>query len=91
MHRNLDIQQEHLVSLKEASKHLPKRNGKRTHYSTVFRWATKGARGRKLESVLIGGMRYTSIEAFDRFTAPATMVDLETGEVIAQILSNDGV
>ena len=91
MHRNLDIQQEQLISLKEAPKHLPKRNGKRTHYSTVFRWATKGARGRKLESVLIGGMRYTSVEALSRFTASATAVDLETGEIIAQILSREGV
>lgn len=91
MHCNLDLQHEHLVSLKDATKHLPKRNGKRTHYSTLFRWATKGTRGRKLESVLIGGVRYTSLEALDRFSTPSTMVDLDTNKVIAQILANEGV
>jgi hypothetical protein len=87
----VNLVQEQLISLKEAPKHLPKRNGKRTHYSTVFRWATKGARGRRLESVFIGGVRYTSIEALNRFAATATMVDLETDTMIAQILDAEGV
>jgi hypothetical protein len=91
MHRPLDIEHEQLISLKEVPKHLPRRNGKRTHYSTVFRWATRGARGRKLESVLLGGVRYTSLEALGRFAASATMVDADTGDVIAQILARDGL
>ena len=91
MTHNVDIQHEQLVSLKEASKLLPKRNGKRMHYSTIYRWATKGARGRKLESVHLGGVLYTSVEAISRFTAPASMVDLETGQAIAHILANDGM
>ncbi len=91
MHRNLDIEEERLIPLKEAAQHLPRRNGKRTHYSTVFRWATKGARGRKLDTVLIGGMRYTSMEALHRFTTATTAVDLEAGDVIAEMLASDGV
>jgi hypothetical protein len=91
MNCTFDIEQEDLISLKDVPKHLPKRNGKRMHYSTVFRWATKGARGRRLESILIGGMRYTSRAALSRFTSSATMVDLETGALIAQILDREGV
>ena len=35
--------------------------------ATAWRWATKGCRGHKLESVAIGGRRVTSQEAFNRF------------------------
>lgn len=55
------------VPLTEAPNHLPKRRGKKVHYSTIYRWATKGARGRVLESVIIGGIRYTTVEALQRF------------------------
>jgi len=60
---------ETLVSLREASSYLPRRRGKKVHYSTVFRWATKGARGQLLESTLIGGVRYTTLEALRRFSS----------------------
>src|SRR4051812_18032861 len=36
--------------------------------ATLWRWAMKGIRGVKLDTVVIGGRRYTSVEAFDRFT-----------------------
>ena len=36
---------------------------------TVWRWATKGVRGVKLESLAIGGKRITSREAFERFVS----------------------
>lgn len=55
------------IALSDVPAYLPKRHGKKTHYSTVFRWATKGARGRRLETVLVGGIRYTSFEALERF------------------------
>lgn len=37
------------------------------HVATVWRWAMHGVRGVKLESVVIGGCRYTSREAVARF------------------------
>jgi hypothetical protein len=40
--------------------------------STVWRWALRGARGVKLESMAVGGRRYTTIEAVERFTARCT-------------------
>jgi hypothetical protein len=35
--------------------------------ATCWRWALRGVRGRRLETFLIGGRRYTSREAVDRF------------------------
>jgi hypothetical protein len=49
--------------------YVPKRRGKKVHYSTVYRWATKGARGRRLDTVLSGGIRYTTVEEVGRFLA----------------------
>lgn len=38
-------------------------------YKTIFGWTRTGARGVLLESFLLGGCRYTSIEAVERFIA----------------------
>ncbi len=35
--------------------------------STIWRWAQSGVRGHKLETWHIGAMRYTSVEALERF------------------------
>lgn len=35
--------------------------------STVWRWTLRGCRGHKLETLLVGGQRYTSVEALERF------------------------
>ena len=67
MHRGIDLQSEQLIAISEVPRYLPKRNGKRTHYQTVFRWVTKGSGGRFLESVRVGKRRFTSLEALHRF------------------------
>lgn len=64
----INLQSETLLPLTEAAKHLPRRNGKKVHHSTLYRWATKGVRGRVLATIMVGGIRYTSIEALGRFT-----------------------
>ena len=56
---------ESLLTLKAAAKLLPGN----PHYATLFRWAQKGCRGTRLETILVGGIRYTSREALDRFIA----------------------
>ena len=55
------------IPFSEVPSLLPRRNGKKVHYMTVHRWAKRGARGRVLESTLIGGVRYTSLAALNRF------------------------
>ena len=63
----IELSAETAITIAEVPLHIPKRHGRKVHYSTVYRWMTKGVRGRKLESLLIGGVRYTTIEALARF------------------------
>lgn len=90
---NKDLQHEQAITLAEGVNHLPKRNGKKVHYSTVYRWATKGVRGRVLESRLVGGIRYTTVEAVQRFLAadPVSRSHLTIDTAINDILAKDGV
>ena len=39
---------------------------------TPWRWAQKGAKGAKLETICVGGKRQTSRQAFARFVAATT-------------------
>jgi hypothetical protein len=59
----IDMHNETLLAIAEVSDHVPTH----PHVATVWRWIQKGIRGVRLESVLIGGMRYTSKEALQRF------------------------
>ncbi|MCB0311329.1 MAG: DUF1580 domain-containing protein [Bdellovibrionales bacterium] len=83
MNNALELQKETLISFTDVPKLLPKRRGKKVHYSTIYRWATKGARGRILESQLIGGIRYTSIPALNRFLGTTTVQEGENHEAAA--------
>jgi hypothetical protein len=59
---------ETLVTLTEASKKLPNR----PHASTIWRWYKVGVRGRRLETIVMGGRRLTSLEALSRFAGALT-------------------
>lgn len=54
------------IPIGDVSKYVTDR---RISTSTTARWMTRGVRGVVLESFLIGGRRYTTREAFDRFLA----------------------
>ena len=86
------FQSEGWVSLTEVPAILPKKNGKKIHYSTVYRWITKGARGRVLESHLIGGARFTTIEALNRFFETTTIQANDTGvdDAIERFMQSPG-
>jgi hypothetical protein len=56
---------ESLLSLSEAGRTLPQRPSP----VTMWRWSRRGIRGIRLESILIGGRRFTSREALGRFIA----------------------
>ncbi len=75
---SLDFAKEQPIPLCEVPRYVPKRRGKKVHYSTVYRWATKGARGRRLETVLSGGLRFTTVEAVRRFLAAKPSVATKT-------------
>lgn len=53
------------IPIKSAPSYFPVRKAQ----STTWRYVLKGVRGRKLESAMIGGRRYTTREAIARFLA----------------------
>jgi hypothetical protein len=57
------ILDEQLITMAEAARVTPGR----PHLSTLWRWATSGFRGQRLETVTVGGKRLTSKEAVMRF------------------------
>ena len=59
----IDISSEQMLTLTQAAKLLPGRPS----VVTLWRWRSKGVKGRKLETVAIGGRTYTSREALERF------------------------
>jgi len=65
----IDITTERLISLAEAAELLPGRDGGSVHKFTVGLYARRGKFGVRLESVLAGPRRCTSIEAVGRFIA----------------------
>ena len=62
---SIDAQSESLLTLCEARTAFP--GGKRLALATLHRWRLRGVRGVRLETILIGGLRYTSGEAINRF------------------------
>ena len=62
------ILSENTVTLTEAAKLIPGR----PHSSTLWRWHQHGSRGIKLETAVIGGRRFTSREAIERFIERTT-------------------
>ncbi len=49
------------------AEHIPGRGGNPVHQVTLSLWYRRGIRGVKLETILIGGRRATSLEALNRF------------------------
>ncbi|MBI3817443.1 MAG: DUF1580 domain-containing protein [Planctomycetes bacterium] len=62
----MNLLDETLISPLTATRLVPGQK-KKVHVATVFRWMSIGSRGVKLESVRVGGCRYTSREAILRF------------------------
>jgi hypothetical protein len=72
------LHREELVTFNEAAAWVRDKTGRKTHLATLHRWALRGCRGRRLESVLIGRQRMTSREALQRFfEAGAQPADIE--------------
>jgi uncharacterized protein DUF1580 len=65
----IDVRNENLLPCSEVARETP---GEPPHASTVRYWRVHGIRGVKLETVMIGGRRYTSKEALQRFFAATT-------------------
>ena len=75
---SIDPLSEELLTLSQAARFCPRRRqGKKPHLSTLYRWATRGSRGVMLETLQTPGGLCTSKEGLRRFfnqlteTAPA--------------------
>ncbi len=64
---SIDATKENVIPFNAARAHIP---GRRPNLSTLHRWRLHGVRGRRLETLLIGGRRFTSVEAIARFLRP---------------------
>lgn len=84
----INLLSEQLMSMAQAVRSLPMRtSGKRLHVGTLYRWASQGVKGTRLETVRIGEHRFTSAEALQRFVDRLT----EAAELrAAQPLGTDG-
>lgn len=71
---SIDIHSDTLLTISEAAKSLPMR----PNVSTVWRWIQRGVRGVTLDTVLVGGRRYTSKEALQSFVERSTAADCNT-------------
>ena len=60
----IDLSTEEIVPLADAPAKYPYG---RPHRATVYRHSLNGVRGVRLETILIGGRRFTSTEAVHRF------------------------
>lgn len=70
----IDFESGELVEISKMPTRLEKLIGKRLNISTIYRWMNKGIAGIRLETVLVGGQRYTSLAWVQRF------VELSTAE-----------
>lgn len=77
---SIDIESETLIEFQHASGAFP--GERRPAIATLHRWRQRGVRGVKLETVLIGGIRYTSREAIVRFIAAQNPNDVPATHVI---------
>jgi len=66
---------EQLITLTEATKILPKVNGKRPAVCTLWRWCRKGLRGVYIEYVRVGRKICTTREALLRFFTELAEID----------------
>ena len=71
----IDIVNEQMIPLSKIPAWCEKHLGNRVNRSTVHRWRLRGARGSTLETVLIGGRRYSSLEALLRFFDSTTAAE----------------
>lgn len=58
---------EQLLTVREAARLFPGRRGNPINISTIWRWMLDHRRGVQLESIIVGGVRYTSRSAIQRY------------------------
>jgi len=70
-----------LITLAEASRRLPRIDGRKIAVATIWRWCRRGLRGVRLEYVRLGRKICTSHEALVRFFSALTSLDEQTAQL----------
>src|SRR5262245_19860822 len=65
----INIESDKFISLAQLAAKLPSTSGNRLNPSTIFRWATTGVKGHKLEVVHVAGRMLTTWQAYLDFNA----------------------
>lgn len=69
----IDAIRDHLVEMGDVPRVLEETIKKRLNLATLYRWQSRGIAGIKLETILVGGKRFTTVEALNRFFAQSTL------------------
>jgi hypothetical protein len=75
----IDREHEPLLPLATA---IERATGQRVHLTTALRWASRGSRGIRLETWVLGGRRLTSEAAVHRFVRASTEARQVTADTI---------
>lgn len=67
-----DLREDQPLSIPDAAEFLGKLTGQKPHVSTLWRWCLKGCKGVKLESICIGGKRFVTAAAIEKFVEAST-------------------
>ncbi len=78
------LQNEHVISLTQATKILPNR----PHVSSLWRWCRKGIGDIRLEYIRCGRRIYTSVEAVERFCHALAAADDQRADPGARPISS---
>lgn len=69
------------LRIRDAIRYVESRSGKRLSVQTMYRWMTKGLRGRRLAFSYIGGTRYVSPKMLEDFFDAVTTAAVD-GQVV---------
>jgi len=70
----------------QLARRLPAPSGRPISPTTVFRWATRGIRGRRLPTVVVGGRRLVEWEAYKAFAAELQAAGLVSRHPQARVM-----
>lgn len=70
------------MTFTEAASWCDCRFGRRPNVATIWRWAVKGVRGVRLQTISLGRYRYTTAGALETFIDQTSSVSLETNATV---------
>lgn len=79
-----DLRDDPAMSLPEAAAYIGKLTGSKPHLSTIWRWCLRGCKGVRLDSICIGGKRFVTAAALERFVAGTS--ELQSAAVVTEVV-----